>query len=72
MVNETEKRRNEFTRKPTDQSTQAAEGELERVQDNQRDAAKGNDPHSETGPAENLRAKAAKAEDKSEGSKEPA
>ena len=37
--------------------------DLEKAQDNQKNAERNNNPQSETGPAENLRAKAAEAED---------
>lgn len=81
MSSETDKRNNELTKKTNEnapktqdmnRSAEDAEGNLERTQDNQKDAAAGNDPKSKTGPAENLRSKAAEAEDKSESSKEPA
>lgn len=84
MSNEEDKRNNELTRKTNErppepfnkqnpnEPVEVAEKNLENVQDNQKRAARENNPHSETGPAENLRAKAAKAEDKSQGSREPA
>lgn len=37
--------------------------DLEKAQDNQKNAERNNNPQSETGPAENLRAKAAEAEE---------
>ena len=49
-----------------------AEASLDRTQSNQKDATMENNPQSETGPAETLRSKAARAEDKSEDSREPA
>jgi hypothetical protein len=51
---------------------EAGQEGLDRAQNNQKDAATQNNPQSETGPAETLRSKAAKAEDKSEDSREPA
>ena len=88
MSSEEDKRNTELTRKTNEnapksqksyndnqdmnKSVEDAEGNLERTQNNQKDAAKENNPQSETGPAETLRSKAAKAEDKSEDSKEPA
>lgn len=86
MSAEQDKRNTEVTRKTNDRPQEpfdkqnpnepveaaTAEKSLESVQDNQKAAAQGNNPQSETGPAENLRAKAANAEDKSQGSAEPA
>ena len=84
MSTEQDKRNTEVTRKTNDrpqepfnkqnpnEPVEAAEKNLENVQDNQKAAAQGNNPQSETGPAENLRAKAARAEDKSQGAAEPA
>lgn len=81
MSSEEDKRNTELTKKTNEnapksqdmnKSVEDAEGNLERTQNNQKDAAEGNNPKSKTGPAENLRSKAAQAEDKSEDSKEPA
>ena len=81
MSSEADKRNTELTRKTNEnapksqdmnKSVEDAEGNLEMTQNNQKDAAEGNDPKSKTGPAENLRSKAAQADDKSEDSKEPA
>jgi hypothetical protein len=84
MSTEQDKRNTEVTRKTNDrpqepfnkqnpnEPVEVAEKNLENVQDNQKAAAQGNNPQSETGPAENLRAKAARAEDKSQSAAEPA
>lgn len=60
------------TNQDMNRSVEDAEENLEDTQNNQREAAEGNNPKSKTGPAENLRSKAAQAEDKSEDSSEPA
>ena len=61
-----------FNKQNPNEPVEVAEKNLENVQDNQKAAAQGNNPQSETGSAENLRAKAAKAEDKSQSAAEPA
>lgn len=61
-----------FDKQDPNQPVEAREASLDRTQNNQKDAAKSNNPQSETGPAETLRSKAAKAEDKSQDSREPA
>lgn len=73
--NESNKKMNErpqepFNKQNPNEPVEVAEKNLEKVQDDQKAAAQGNNPHSETGPAENLRAKAAKAEDKSDSSRD--
>ena len=61
-----------LTKQDPTQPVEAKEAGLDRAQNNQKEAAKSNNPQSETGPAETLRSKAAKAEDKSQDSREPA
>lgn len=69
MANESRRSKDDdMNSKKSDETKKMAD--LERTQENQKGAAAGNNPHSETGPAENLRAKAAKAEDKSDSSRD--
>jgi hypothetical protein len=83
MSIEQDKRNTEVTKKTNDRPQEpfnkqnpnepvevAGEKHFDNLQENQKTAVQGNNPHSETGPAENLRAKAAKAEDKSDSSRD--
>lgn len=70
--NATNRQNEPFNKQDPTQPVEAAEASLDRTQNNQKDAAKANNPQSETGPAETLRSKAARAEDKSQDSREPA